>query len=103
VIVESGVKHVVVFWLKEGSVKDKALALISQLASLPQVQSLAAGGPIDHDWAAVSIDKSWHIGFVAELKTKNDCRAYFHEPLHRNVAGQLRDMSERIFAMYMDY
>lgn len=102
-ITETGVKHLAVFWLKEGKSRAQALDLIGQLGNLPEVVSLVAGGPLDHDWPAVRIDRSWDVAFVASFQRIEHCRWYFASDIHQRVATQLRDMSDRLFAIYIDY
>jgi hypothetical protein len=100
---ETGIKHVAVFWLKDRESRSAALDLINQLGEIPEVVSLVAGGPVDHDWAAVRIDKSWDVAFVASFQRIEHCRSYFTSDIHQRTAGQLRDMSERLFAFYIGY
>jgi hypothetical protein len=100
---EAGVKHVAVFWLKEGESSSEALDLISRLTAIPQVVSIVAGGPLDHDWPAVRIDTSWDVAFVASFRGIDHCRAYFASDIHQRIATRLRDMSDRLFAIYVDY
>ena len=97
------VKHVAVFWLKDSADTERALALMAALAELPQVQGIVTGGPVDHDWPAKKIDKSWHVGCVIELADQDACRDYFNDPRHQNLAGQLRDLSSDVFALYLEY
>jgi Stress responsive A/B Barrel Domain len=102
-ISEAGVKHVAVFWLREPGSRAEALDLIAQLSTIPQVASIVAGGPLDHDWPAVRIDKSWDVAFVASFRDIGHCRAYFASDVHQRIATRLRDLSERLFAIYVDY
>jgi hypothetical protein len=102
-ISEAGVKHVAVFWLKDGESRAGALDLIAQLSAIPEVLSLVAGGPLDHDWPAVRIDTSWDVAFVASFRGIGHCRAYFGSGTHQRIATRLRDMSDRLFAIYVDY
>jgi hypothetical protein len=103
VIIENGVKHLGVFWLKDPDTKDQALDLIAQLGDLPQVRSVVGGGPIDHDWPAMKIDKSWDVACDVWLKDIDNCRDYFNDPEHQRIAKQLVELSERVFAIYIDY
>jgi stress responsive alpha/beta barrel protein len=100
---EAGVKHVAVFWLKEGESRAEALHLIGQLGAIPHVVSIVAGGPVDHDWPALRIDRSWDVAFVASFREIAHCRAYFESPDHQRIASRLRDMSDRLFAIYVGY
>lgn len=102
-ISEKGVRHVAVFWLKDPATDAEALELIAGLADLPQVRSVISGGPIDHDWPASKIDKSWHVACEVSLKDIDACRDYFNDPEHQRIAIRLRDLSERVFAFYIDY
>ena len=102
-ISEAGIKHVAVFWLKEGEPSAAALDLIRQLGEIPEVVSLVAGGPLDHDWPARSIDKSWDVAFVASFQRIEHCRSYFDNEIHQRAAGRLREMSERLFAFYIGF
>ena len=97
-IVEKGVRHVGVFWLNDSRTKDQALDLIAELATLPQVRSVIAGSPIDHDWPAMKVDKSWDVAVEVWLKDIDDCRDYFNDPDHQRIATALRELSERVFA-----
>ena len=102
-IIEAGIKHVAVFWLKEGESPSAALDLISQLGEIPEVVSLVAGSPLDHDWPALRIDKSWDVAFVASFQRIEQCRSYFDNEIHQRAASRLRDMSDRLFAIYIGY
>ena len=102
-IVQSGVKHVAVYWLKQPSDKEILMEMLGRLATLPQVESMVIGPPIDHDWPAMRIDSSWDVGFVAELRDKDACRDYFDDPLHQKLAHGMIDLVERVFPFYIDY
>lgn len=102
-ITEAGVKHVAVFWLRNGQSRAEALGLIAELGAIPDVTSIVVGGPLDHDWPAVRVDTSWDIAFVASFRDIGRCRAYFASDIHQRVATRLREMSEKLFAIYIDY
>ncbi|WP_433502991.1 hypothetical protein ACQP04_24985 [Pseudonocardia halophobica] len=48
-IIQPGIKHLAVSWLKEGVDPEKIKELASGLAKIPQVLDLIIGGPVDHD------------------------------------------------------
>jgi hypothetical protein len=102
-IIQSGIKHLAVCWLRAGVDRAEFAELASGLAAIPQVVDLVVGGPVDHDWPAVKVDKSWDVGLVATFRTVDDCRAYFHDERHQRIAAEMKDLSERVFALYLDF
>jgi hypothetical protein len=102
-IIQKGIKHVAVSWLKPGVDPEKIKQLAAGLAEIPQVAELVIGGPVDHDWAALKVDKSWDFGMVVSFRTVDDCRDYFNDERHQRIAGEMRDNAERVFALYLDY
>jgi hypothetical protein len=63
--------------------------------------STSSSAPPEIDWPAQQIDSSYDVAFVSTFKNVDGCRAYFEDERHQRIAGELRDLSERIFAMYL--
>ncbi|WP_433502928.1 Dabb family protein [Pseudonocardia halophobica] len=103
-IIESGIKHVAYFWFAEKESKDEALKLVQEMAAaIPNVGDVRIGGPVDHDWPAWKIDKSWDLAFIVSFRTVDECREYFHHPVHQRNAKRLTELSDKVFANYIQY
>jgi hypothetical protein len=95
---ESGIGHVVVFWLKDaGNAEHRATILNAsrRFEQIPGVVSVEAGQVIASTRPVV--DSSFDVAVVIRFSDEQAMREYDQHPIHQEaVRGVLRELVERV-------
>jgi hypothetical protein len=79
----SGIKHVVMCWLKEpgnAEHRERVIATSRELLIIPEVQDMVVGGPVASD--RPNVEDGFDVGIVMTLRDERALRVYLEHPEH---------------------
>lgn len=101
----SGIKHVVMCWLKEpgnAGHRERVIATSKELLVIPEVQDMVVGAPVASD--RPNVEDGFDVGIVMTLRDEAALRAYLGHPEHtQRVRDTLAPLCARVQIVDIQY
>jgi len=102
---DSGIKHVVMCWLKEpgnAEQREQVIATSRELQVIPEVLDMAIGGPVPSE--RPNVEDTFDVGIVMTFRDETTLQTYLTHPEHMSrVRNTLAPLCSRIQVLDIRY